>query len=400
MIPRPQVPVPRLLSAGLLLTLITTLAAAPPASEPSAKREPGDDKISRAISRGVEIILDRQENFDKKAGHTEWPYEGVYRVRSRGEDGRLKAVIPIGYRIGGTSICGWALMEAPGLKEDKRRQKAIDQAIQFVLDRLQDEKMTGDFESGYDVRGWGRIYALQWLARMKELKLVPPARAEAIDKAITSLVKLLEKSEIAKTGGWNYSRRGFRAEPSTFMTASAVQALLTAKRIGVEIDKNVVKRALDSMEAARLDTSAYQYSTSPRNKSGRGFEAVPGAIGRMAICESTLLMAGRGEPKRLKGSIDAFFKHWEWLEKRRKKTGTHIPPYMIAPYYFYFAHFYTAQAIELLAEKDRPQYRKQLDALLFKVREKSGGWNDRVFDRSENYGTAMVILALLEARSK
>ncbi len=38
-----------------------------------------------AIQRGVEIILARQENFDKTEGHTEWPYEGVYRVR--GENG-------------------------------------------------------------------------------------------------------------------------------------------------------------------------------------------------------------------------------------------------------------------------------------------------------------------------
>ena len=33
---------------------------------------------------------------------------------------------------------------------------------------------------------------------------------------------------------------------------------------------------------------------------------------------------------------------------------------------------------------------------MFGVREKSGGWNDRVFDRSENFGTAMAILAILE----
>jgi hypothetical protein len=30
------------------------------------------------------------------------------------------------------------------------------------------------------------------------------------------------------------------------------------------------------------------------------------------------------------------------------------------------------------------------------VREESGGWNDRVFPRSESFGTAMTLLALLE----
>ena len=35
----------------------------------------------------------------------------------------------------------------------------------------------------------------------------------------------------------------------------------------------------------------------------------------------------------------------------------------------------------------------------FTVREESGGWNDRVFDRSENFGTAMTLMALLEPKS-
>ena len=100
--------------------------------------------------------------------------------------------------------------------------------------------------------------------------------------------------------------------------------------------------------------------------------------------------------ERVRGAVDAFFEHWEWLEKRRKQTGTHIEPYMIAPYYFYYAHYYCAQAIELLPKAERPGYRNRLRELLWKVREKSGGWNDRIFPRSENFGTAMSLLALLQ----
>jgi hypothetical protein len=43
--------------------------------------------------------------------------------------------------------------------------------------------------------------------------------------------------------------------------------------------------------------------------------------------------------------------------------------------------------------------RSRLQALLWAVREESGGWNDRVFDRSENFGTAMTLMALLEPKS-
>jgi hypothetical protein len=71
---------------------------------------------------------------------------------------------------------------------------------------------------------------------------------------------------------------------------------------------------------------------------------------------------------------------------------------MIAPYYFFYAHRYAAQAIELLPEAEREGYRAKLLALLWKVREEDGGWNDRVFPRSECFGTAMSMMALLAPR--
>ena len=95
------------------------------------------------------------------------------------------------------------------------------------------------------------------------------------------------------------------------------------------------------------------------------------------------------------GVIDAFHKHWDELEKRRQKTGTHAGPYKIAPYYFYYGHRYAAQAIEMLPEKERPRERERLLKTILKTRDPDGTWNDRVFPRSRNYGTSMVALALM-----
>ena len=68
----------------------------------------------------------------------------------------------------------------------------------------------------------------------------------------------------------------------------------------------------------------------------------------------------------------------------------------IAPYYFFYAHRFAAQAIEFLPEAERAGYRAKLYSLLWHVREEDGGWNDRVFPRSENFGTAMTLFALNE----
>jgi hypothetical protein len=99
--------------------------------------------------------------------------------------------------------------------------------------------------------------------------------------------------------------------------------------------------------------------------------------------------------EQLRKAIEAFHTHWEELEKRRQKTGTHVAPYNVAPYYFYYGHRYLAQAIQMLPEKERAAEREKLMKLVLKVRDLDGTWNDRVFQRSRNYGTAMVTLILL-----
>jgi hypothetical protein len=246
------------------------------------------------------------------------------------------------------------------------------------------------------VRGWGHAYALAFLLRMREAKLVPESAQKTAAQAIPYLVEMLAKTAIAEPGGWNYARGNdpAAAAPSTFMTAPTLQILFEAAAAGEKVDAAVVEKALATLEAARLDSGAFQYGVNPARKTGKGFEDVPGSIGRSPVCETTLYLAGRGSLERVRASLEAFFEHWQWLEVRRKQDKTHIPPYMIAPYYYFYAHRYAAQAIELLPEEDRPALRERLTKLLWAVREEDGGWNDRVFPRSENFGTAMTLLAL------
>lgn len=370
-------------------------SAEPPASAPRAERAPDAAARAQALRRGAAILLDKQETYsegakEKRPANTkprEWPYEGVHRVGG---------LIPIGYRIGGTSICAQALVESlPELGKDHR--EAVERALDFVLEGLKDDGMSANFEKGYDTRGWGHAYALSFLLALRAKDLVPEKRAQEVGQVIGELVEMLEKTAIEK-GGWNYSRPkgSVDSPPSTFMTAPTLQILFEAARQGEQVDGGVVEKALASLEEARLDSGAFQYGTNPARKSGEGFEAVEGAIGRMAACETTLYLAGRGSIERIRGAVDAFFAHWEWLEKRRKQTGTHVPPYMIAPYYFFYAHRYVAQAIEFLPDAERPERREKLYTLLWKVRESDGSWNDRVFDRSASFGTAMTMQALHE----
>jgi hypothetical protein len=270
-------------------------------------------------------------------------------------------------------------------------------AVKFVEDHLDDPLMNPDYDGGYDVRGWGYTYALQMMLTLKSTgaaeKLPEDLRAR-LDERIRWCIKAIQETEIAEAGGWNYARgRGKAAvsPPSPFMTGPTLQALFEAKKQGFEVDAAVVERGLKSLERGRAATGSISYSGDAAKRP----EAVPGSVGRMLVSEITLMLAGRSDVSRVRGALDAFLVHWEWLDARRAKTGTHEGPYAIAPYYFYYAHQQAAQAIEMLPTGDRAEYRRRLYDKLFSVQLENGTWNDRVFDRTANYGTSQALLCFL-----
>jgi hypothetical protein len=354
-------------------------AQSPPSVAESKSAIKSPDEL---IARGVEFILSIQEGQDR----SEWPYEGVYRVGGQ---------IPIGYRIGGTGICVMALLQAPGYDADNTRQDAVHRATSFIVTAAGDPLMSPDYDGGYDVRGWGYTYGLACLLRLKSAHAIPADLADKSEDTIKVFIDAIQRTQISKVGGWNYARgRGKDAvsPPSPFMTGPTLQALFEAKRAGYEVDADVVARGLDCLEQARTASGSFRYSgvdgkTRP--------ESVPGSVGRMMVSESTLFLAGRSSVSNVRAAIDAFIVHWQWLDKRRAQPETHKPPYGIAPYYFYYAHYYAAQAVELLPENERAEYRRRINDLLLSVRLPNGTWNDRVFERTANFGTAMAIMAIM-----
>jgi hypothetical protein len=367
--------------AALLLVASASVALA--GEDEKAKAAPSvDSAVGRAVARIVELQETLSEKKSERAN--EWPYQGVYR--------ESKDVSPVGYRVGGTAICAWALAEAPQFGASEEARAAVERGVGFVLEMLEHERMSSEFIGGYDVRGWGHTYALNLFLQLRAKKRVPKKYDAAVERAIGDLVKLLQTTEIVDSGGWNYSRPGggkSAAPASPFMTAPTLLALYEAKRQGERVDAEVVARALTALEACRTEEGVIPYTTAG------GRDEWPGAIGRTPATEVALLLAGRSDVARVRTSLEQFLEHWEWLEKRRKGTGTHVPPYGIAPYYFFYAHTYAAFAIEFLPEAERAEFRRRLHERLFQVQEPTGGWNDRVFERSENYGTAMALLAFL-----
>jgi hypothetical protein len=338
------------------------------ASSASSEEKPPSREalVQKAITELVKI---------QEAG--EWPYEGVHRVEGK---------IPMGYRVGGTSIVASTLLAAA--PEDKAVRAAVGQGLDFVLSGLKDPRMEPSTRDGYDVRVWGHAFALEFLCRLREAK-ASGDRTEQVHEWIPKLVTTLLTEQL-KDGGWNYATR---RQQASFVTAPVVQALLLARSQGEKVPDSVLERARRALEEARAASGAFAYSGSSGGRETR--DKVAGSAARSAVCETTLVLLGGGSLDEVLESLAIFHDNWNELEKRRRKTGTHAGPYSIAPYYFYYGHRYTAQAIQMLPEKEREKERQRLLEVLLKTRDGDGTWNDRVFPRTRNYGSAMAVLVLL-----
>ena len=176
------------------------------------------------------------------------------------------------------------------------------------------------------------------------------------------------------------------------MSAPALVSLYEARAQGFAVDDEVVERALDGLKGCVAPDGYVAYAATGPTADDPG--QIPGAIGRMVSAERALLLGGTGSTERVHAAVEAFLEHWRALEARRRKTGTHMPPYGVAPYYFFFGFTSAAEAIEVLPHSQRPALRQRLAAILMQVREADGSWNDRVFERSRAYGTAMTMQAL------
>lgn len=345
--------------------------------------------IPAATKKAIKGVLELQEDG------SQWPYEGVYR-----EDRNL---LPVGYRVGGTAITIMGLVGAPGYKTDAERVAAVERGIKFVLETLDHDRMQEGFKGGYDVRGWGHIYALTCFLHLRDARMVPKSMSDEVTDKTRWLVETLCKSAIPQSGGWNYSRRAGYMSPknraSTFMTAPALQALFHAKARGYEVPDKVVEEALVSLNRARTKVGGYAYGSGAKNLNDvpdeelRFMDLEGSSAARAAVCETTLLLAGQGDKERQVKALQLFFKYWDDLAVRKSQRGTHIKPYGIAPYYFMFGHLYCAQAIEQVEDKEqRNKFREQMRQILARSVDETGTWNDRQYGRSAGYGTAMALM--------
>ncbi len=316
----------------------------------------------------------------------EWPYE----LAAPG------GYISMPMRIGSTAIVCMALVQSPGYSDNRKYQAAVKRATEFMLKEFEHNPELGKKRSGTQV--WAHMYGLEFLLLGLRKEIFADEDQVRIKKMVHHLIECLNSTAHGwPAGGWNYTG----IEPcKPFMTGAALLILYQAHAQGFKVNADVIKKALDTLETTRTKEGGYAYSGGflPLEKSAvfkelRHWASLPGSAGRACVSELSLLQAGRSNHRRLRAVIEGFFDHWDELMKRTGTKG-HGGPYNIASYYFMFAHRYAAMAIEALPEKDRPEFRRKMQQVLWKTRV-DGSWNETKISRNRSYSTAMAMLSLM-----
>jgi len=248
---------------------------------------------------------------------------------------------------------------------------------------------------------WGYAYGLQALARVlaDSRYAAAPERAELERAARAYHDKLVGM----RSGGWAYYANAEDAwRPvwtTSFGSATAVLALVDARRAGLAIDEAALHAGVRAIELCRLPTGAYTYSLEafPSPGSLEGIDQLKSSLGRTQACNAALRADDSKalDEAALTRDLDAFFEHHRFLQIAKGRPIPHEAYYRVASYFFWYGHWHAALVLDELPAERRAGYADQLARLVLRNQEADGSmWDHVMHDYPRFYGTAYGVLTL------
>jgi len=147
------------------------------------------------------------------------------------------------FRISITSLAGMALMTDPEFKEQ------VEKTLKFILEcSHEDGYVYFDYPSFKGM--WEHGFATQFLAEALMQKKKAGENTEELEKKLRKAVELIKLAQNLE-GGW-----GYRAVPDPHAEvgpgAAMLDALLLAKRAGIAVGEDIIKKGLKSQCALML----------------------------------------------------------------------------------------------------------------------------------------------------
>ncbi len=280
-------------------------------------------------------------------------------------------------------------------------EAALERAVDWlVTTRL--PRRGSDWDVDYV---WSALYGLVATTQaVSDNRFREGERAAALGARGREFAAILAQNEVP-SGGWAYyDDPPFTRRPkwaTSFCTALVLPAVRDAVARGWIEDEKMLERAIRAVRRAALPNGAYTYNADeavPRHGGGEHIDNVKGSLGRIQVCHFGLASVGdeRITAERVRWGLEQFFLHHRFLRVAHGRPIPHEAYYYNAGYFYLFAHYYAAEAIELLPDPaEREMWHAKLRPFLVEVQSERGSAVD--FLRSgymELAGAAYLALAL------
>ncbi|MCH2107344.1 MAG: terpene cyclase/mutase family protein [Planctomycetes bacterium] len=279
-----------------------------------------------------------------------------------------------------TSLAALAWMAGGSTPERGPHGAPLAAAIDYLLGRVElspDSKTTGYISDSRDQlsRMHGHGFATLALAEAYAMSPRSP-RGRRIERALKLAIIRIESSQ-GTEGAWYYSpERSLEHEGS--VTIALVQALRAARNSGLQVNQEVIKRAVDYVRRSQAEDGSFRYAI--------GHEETSVALTAAAIStlNATGIYSGQ-EVVRGYASIQR--------ELIARETLTIKSPAFPVYERLYLAQAYWQHPDRALFERWFHEERERLIA----AQERSGAWRDTRFGSSYATATNALVLALPES---
>jgi hypothetical protein len=365
--------------------------AAEPGPRPASVPTPKPEAIDRAIHRGVEFLLVRQNE------------DGSWGSARNTKGLNIYAPVPgahHAFQSAVTSLCLSALIETGA--DEGQAAAAIDRGEAWLFEHLPKVRRATP-DAIYNT--WAHAYSIQALVRMSDRHAGDKKRQAKIRGLVEQQIDLLGRYEFVG-GGWGYyDRRVGSQHPGSasncFVSATVLVAFHEAQQLSVDVPDRLIERAKASIRRQRKPNFSYLYSENFQFYPMQPINRPGGSLGRSQACNLAMRLWGDSEVTDdvLITWLDRLFARNLWLDMGRKRPIPHESWFQVAGYFYYYGHYYAGLCIEELEPSERGRHQDQLAQVLFRLQEKDGSWWDYpLYDYHQQYGTAYAMMSLVRCR--
>ena len=357
-----------------------------------ARGKKGDREAS--IAKAIKYILDNQKNNGLWAAQ-----EGYHKEYKSFKT--CPECEPNSWDVAATALCMYALMEHQDI-EPYRQVIALEKGLKAMISGITKARTSRCCTHSvipWDSKVWIPHYCLLTLARAYNHSLFKD-RKKWIQQTINELTHDMEDWQTKDVGGWSYARvRGGGYTSISFVNALNILAFEEMKRYKIKFSSDCYKSTVKALKDMKKSQGNFVYGTGVVTKA----DSVPGSCGRTPLCELALYVANESSQENLEKAIELFFKYRDELEKVRKTTskrGGHEGKYLIAPYYFYFGHYYTALCAYYLKDHEaRAKHISKIQDIFMELQEEDGSFAGYdLWDRSYKAALGVLVLTMLNKK--